>query len=179
MAPTPACFPRFSLQTRTGCNVFVVDKDVPPGYHEPMRLVLLVGSLLSVSYADWEVNRIVGQSESVAEAAAALLPAFHRRDDGWPRNGEKWAERIAEKEVLPGNVRHDLLIEKASVGKLIGPQGSKRRELTQRSGCEMYIVDDVPPPGATDEQRLCVLIGTPVQATARPRCAPDACSYAC
>lgn len=60
----------------------------------------------------------------------------------------------------PGNVRHDMIIDKDDCFKLIGPRGAIFNEL-QSSGCKVFVLyKDDAPPGWPTHQRLVVLIGT-------------------
>jgi len=102
-------------------------------------------------------------SGAVGVRPSGLLPTFTRLLNGYPDPSMRWGERIAQREAIEGNVRHDLLAGKGIIGKLIGPQGSTKRELALRTGCDVFVLDEQPPPGCADDQRLVVLIGTPVQ----------------
>jgi len=63
-------------------------------------------------------------------------------------------------------VRHDLLVEKAHIGQLIGPGGSTIGRLLASTGCDIFVLDkEGPPSGFGVEQRVVVLVGTPSAVT--------------
>ena len=45
-------------------------------------------------------------------------------------------EKIRSLEATPGHVRHDILVEKGRVGRLIGPQGTTLKALLASSQVE-------------------------------------------
>ena len=84
--------------------------------------------------------------------------------DGWPSPTTMNGNRLQSAQQKPGNIRHDLLVEKAHVGKLIGRGGNTFKELEAKSGAEVFICDEAPP-GHSDLQRLVALCGNPAQVT--------------
>lgn len=83
---------------------------------------------------------------------------------GWPTAAEPSGRRMAALEQTPGMMRHDILVGKPYVGRLIGQGGSTYRELQQKTGCNIFILDkEGPPPGFADDQRLIVLMGYEAQ----------------
>ena len=79
--------------------------------------------------------------------------------DGWPSPNSRDGVRIQASESVPGSVRHDMLVKASLMGKIIGPKGSSHRDLTAKTGANIFIMDKEPPPGQADDQRLIVLIG--------------------
>jgi len=79
---------------------------------------------------------------------------------GWPTAAEPSGRRMASLEQTPGMIRHDMLVLKPYVGRLIGQGGATYRELQTRTGCTIFILDkEGPPPGFPDDQRLVSLMG--------------------
>ena len=62
-------------------------------------------------------------------------------------------------------MRHELLLEKRSLGRLIGPGGVIFKDLITRTGCQIIVIDTEVPPGYPEPWRLVVLVGTPQQLT--------------
>jgi len=88
---------------------------------------------------------------------------------GWPPLDQPNGRKIASLEESPSMMRHDMLVETRVVGKLIGLGGCTYKELTNKSGCNIFILDrEGPPPGCDDAHRLIVLMGYVTQvATAK------------
>jgi len=62
--------------------------------------------------------------------------------------------------VREGRVRHDIIIEKARVGKIIGSRGATLQAIIQNTTCEIFVLDkEGPPPGCGPDQRLICLVG--------------------
>jgi len=79
---------------------------------------------------------------------------------GWPPLDQPNGRKIASLEESPSMFRHDMLVETRVVGKLIGLGGCTYKELTNKSGCNIFILDrEGPPPGCDDAHRLIVLMG--------------------
>ena len=83
----------------------------------------------------------------------------------WPPLNNRDGLRIHSVESLPGNVRHDMVVDSSMMGRIIGPKGMHHRELTAKTDCNVIIMDKEPPPGHAPDQRLVVLIGTTSQVT--------------
>ena len=97
---------------------------------------------------------------SLDAAAAALAAGFHDLTGDWPITTERVGPRIATL-VSHGSTRHDMLVEKGKIGRVIGPQGTTLKALTQNTQCEIFVLDkEGPPPGCGMDQRLIVLLGT-------------------
>ena len=68
---------------------------------------------------------------------------------------------FAKLELTEGVVRHDVMIEKSLVGRLIGRGGSIFKALVARTGCEIFVLDkEGPPPGCAPHMRLVILMGS-------------------
>ena len=81
----------------------------------------------------------------------------------WPTTGPN-AARMRTIGAKPGNVRNDVLVEKRRVGVLIGAGGSTFKELAQKTGATICILDkEGPPPGFAEEQRLVAILGSEAQ----------------
>ena len=62
--------------------------------------------------------------------------------------------------VREGRVRHDIIIEKAKVGKIIGSRGATLQAIIQNTTCEIFVLDkEGAPPGYGPDQRLICLVG--------------------
>ena len=72
-------------------------------------------------------------------------------------------EAIHRAQETPLNIRHDLLIERRVIGRLLGKGGRDLEAMQLCSGAEIFIIDKYPPPGEGDDHRLLVLIGKPEQ----------------
>ena len=59
--------------------------------------------------------------------------------------------------------RHDILIEKRVIGRVLGKGGRDLEALQLCTGASVFIIDKYPPPGEGDDHRLVVLIGKPDQ----------------
>ena len=70
-------------------------------------------------------------------------------------------EAIHRAQNTPLNIRHDVLIERRVIGRLLGKGGRDLEAMQLCSGAEIFIIDKYPPPGEGDDHRLCVLIGKP------------------
>jgi len=101
-----------------------------------------------------------------APMGGAMLSEFQRLDADYPPAGSELANKIAQAEAVPGNVRHDILVDKGLMGHLIGAGGKKHKEMTTRTACAINIMDKECPPGAELDQRLVILVGTPYAVTA-------------
>lgn len=89
---------------------------------------------------------------------------YYRRPDNWPGRGylvRYVGEAIHRAQNTPLNIRHDVLIERRVIGRLLGKGGRDLEAMQLCSGAEIFIIDKYPPPGEGDDHRLCVLIGKP------------------
>jgi len=92
---------------------------------------------------------------------------FQRLVSGFPGQETPTGRKIAALEVVPGHVKHDMLIGKDRVGRLIGPQGSTYKELQMKTSCNIFVLDkEGPAPGFSEEQRIVTLIGFEQQVAA-------------
>ncbi|KAL1508226.1 hypothetical protein AB1Y20_004343 [Prymnesium parvum] len=98
--------------------------------------------------------------------APAVLPEFQRLADDYPPPTSDVAAQIAACEAIPGNVRHDVLVDKGVMAHLIGVGGKFHKALTARTGCCIKLLDNEAPPGTDANVRLVVLVGTPLAVTA-------------
>ena len=83
----------------------------------------------------------------------------------WPLTStrNKVGERI-RRLTESGRVRHDILVSKENVGRIIGQRGNTLLALLQGTQCEVFVLDkEGPPPGVDDNQRLVVLVGDQAQ----------------
>ena len=173
------------IMTHTACGVFVCDKEAPPGYAEAQRLVVLVGLEPAVRAASLRVFETVGTGMggsahggngaggAVGGAVAAnrdappqvgggfVLPHFLTHLEGWPSTSPD-TERIAAA-LGPGRVRHDVVVPRTMLGRIIGPGGAQKRELRAKTNADIYVIDHEPPPGSGANERMVVLCGTPLQ----------------
>ena len=77
----------------------------------------------------------------------------------WPYSTEKCGMRMAQL-MREGRVRHDIIIEKAKVGKIIGSRGATLQAVIQSTTCEIFVLDkEGAPPGFGADQRLICLVG--------------------
>lgn len=159
-----------SLQTQTGCGIFVVDKEAPPGLAETQRLVVLVGTLAQCELGTIAVfSALEGGTRPASHAPPSHAPAMAvapttrgsctRLVANWPPPHGGNGKRIAEAEAVPGVVRHEILLDKNCLGKLIGVGGAMLKELQTRTGTQIHVCDKEPPPGYAESQRLIVIIG--------------------
>ena len=83
----------------------------------------------------------------------------------WPLTTDKVGARMGQLVKL-GHVRHDNLVEKGKVGKIIGARGGTLQALEANTQCEIFVLDkEGPPPGYGVDQRLIVLMGNDMQVT--------------
>ena len=112
----------------------------------------------------------VGTSGATDGGAIRLAPRkeFQRLvAAGFPPETEATGRKIALLDGTAGMVRHDRIVQKANLGRLIGVSGTIFKELTQKHGANLFVLDkEGPPPGYPDEQRLVVLIGSSHQVAA-------------
>ena len=54
---------------------------------------------------------------------------------------ERAGPRILKMTSEAGNVRHDIMVDKALMGRVIGPKGSTLRSLTSDTQCEIFVLD--------------------------------------
>jgi len=87
---------------------------------------------------------------------------FYRRPDNWPGRGylvRYVGEAIHRAQETRGNIRHDVLIERRVIGRILGKGGRDLEALQLCTGAEIFIIDKYPPPDENDDHRLLVLIG--------------------
>ena len=58
---------------------------------------------------------------------------FQTLTDDWPPTSDREGAKIQSALAQSGAVRHDILVDKKAIGKLIGPGGSQHKEMV-RSG---------------------------------------------
>ena len=80
---------------------------------------------------------------------------FFRRDDNWPGRSyhKSLGESIHRLQETPFNVRHDIIIEKRCIGRILGKGARDLDAMKAYSGAEVFIIDKHPPPGEGDEGR--------------------------
>jgi len=91
---------------------------------------------------------------------------FYRRPDNWPGRGylvRYVGEAIHKAQETPLHVRHDVLIERRVIGRILGKGGRDLEAMQLCSGSEIFIIDKYPPPGEGDDHRLLIVIGKPDQ----------------
>ena len=89
---------------------------------------------------------------------------FYRRPDGWPGRGyfvRCVADALHLAMSTAGHVRHDVLIEKRVIGRILGRGGRDLEAMQLCTGCKVFLIDKMPPPDANDEHRLVILVGPP------------------
>ena len=74
---------------------------------------------------------------------------FYRRPDNWP--GRTYlvryvGEAIHRAQETPLNIRHDILIEKRVIGRILGKGGRDLEALQLCTGSKVFIIDKYPPP---------------------------------
>eukprot|EP00966_Prymnesium_polylepis_P101784 2356770-Prymnesium_polylepis.1 len=63
-----------------------------------------------------------------------------------------------------GHVRHDILVDKQRIGRIIGPRGATLQQLTHSTQCEIFVMDkEGAPIGYSPDQRVVILVGGPGQ----------------
>jgi len=87
---------------------------------------------------------------------------FPRRVGGeWARETSRVGNRIAWLESQPEYVRHDMVVKKTDIGRLIGVRGVVLHRLLTRTQCEIFVLDkEGHPPDISESERLVILIGT-------------------
>jgi hypothetical protein len=91
---------------------------------------------------------------------------FYRRPDNWPGRGylvRYVGEAIHRAQNTPLNIRHDQIIERRVIGRLLGKGGRDLEAMQLCSGSQIFIIDKYPPPDEGDDHRLLVIIGKPDQ----------------
>jgi rRNA processing protein Krr1/Pno1 len=174
------------ITSTSGAKIFIIDKEAPPGEDPNHRLVALIGTRLAVSHAYQLINKHLSfiankrgmASNGITNAPAVnygpgrndtlpsdipMLQDFHKKYPDFPTATSVEGSRANSAEEIPGNVRHDVLVDKSMCGSLIGQGGNTFKQLTSTSGARIIILDKEPPPGEELDQRLVVLIGTPTQ----------------
>jgi len=165
-----------------------------PGFPEDQRLVVLIGRELQVSCADAEIQMLLtGTPSGVPQvpmmSAGGELDQYTlmqtmmqqqaggtgtvlgsgaeigvRLFVGFPPADTPTGRRMAILDTTPGIVRHDILIAKSYVGRLIGSGGTTYKELQMKTGCNIFILDkEGPAPGCPEDQRAVVLMGSDTQ----------------
>ena len=79
-------------------------------------------------------------------AAAALSPClqnYQKLVSEWPPPSVPTGRSIQQLEACAANVRHDMLIDHAQVGRVIGAGGSTYKQLTQSSQCNIFVLEKV------------------------------------
>lgn len=85
---------------------------------------------------------------------------------GFPPIDQPTGRKIQALEGVPGHVKHDMLVPKGQVGRLIGQGGATYKELQVKTSCNIFVLDkEGPPSGFGVEQRVVVLVGTPSAVT--------------
>jgi len=103
----------------------------------------------------------VTSSDEAAARAVAATAGLERTCGDWPYTTEKVGDRIRALETTPGHVRHDILVEKSKVGRIIGPRGTSLKALIEATACEVFVLDkEGPPMGFPPDMRAVILVGT-------------------
>ncbi|KAL3906033.1 MAG: hypothetical protein SGPRY_010697, partial [Prymnesium sp.] len=96
-----------------------------------------VTALNESSYGNLPIN----DAQLRQQIAISAESGFERTTGDWPLLTERVGAKIRSLESTPGNVRHDILVEKQRVGRLIGPQGSTLKALLANTQCEIFVMD--------------------------------------
>ena len=179
-----------AMQRKTGCEMFIIDRESPPNYPADARLIALVGTRNAVSACARDVAQIVdahhdtvfyrsngrifesiGLPSSTGGATTLahdqqVLSEFVSRPDGWPVASDyKNKGHIIASAMKAGTVRHDIQFPAEYCARLIGKGGDAHKELQRSTGCRVFILDQSPPPDVDPSLRIAVLVGTPIQVT--------------
>lgn len=105
----------------------------------------------------------VGVTVSRAPEPPPEQANFTRRTDGWPPRSyhKSLGEAIYQAQETPGHVRHEVIIERRTIGRFLGKGGRDLAAMKEASGSEIFIIDKEPPPGTDDDHRMLILVGTP------------------
>jgi len=145
----------------------------PPASQPANTAALATGAFYGGAAAGWGPtppppaaalgNVVIGGNLSDgATMAAASAAGFDRTFGDWPYTTEKVGDRIRAAEATPGHVRHDILVEKSKVGRIIGSKGIALKMLTNSTNCEVFVLDkEGAPIGFPPETRAVVLVGIP------------------
>jgi len=110
-----------------------------------------------------ELEPKAGDGESSTESPSkGFSTGFPRRVGGeWARETSRVGNRISWLESQPEYVRHDMVVKKSDIGRLIGVRGVVLHRLLTRTQCEIFVLDkEGHPPDISDLERLVILIGT-------------------
>ena len=113
---------------------------------------------------------IMTASEPAALAAASQATTTEARvlTGEWPMSSRQ--DRVAERiraHAAGGRTRHDIVLDRSYVGKLIGQRGNNLQALRQGTQCDVFVLDkEGPPPGFDADHRLVVLMGSEEQVDA-------------
>ena len=84
-------------------------------------------------------------------------------DAFWPPPTEKLGQRIKTAIEKPDRIRRDVLAGRHGLGALIGPGGTIITALQAETSCNVFMTEH-PPPGAHEDDRLVVIVGTAANA---------------
>jgi len=147
-------------QSQVGGSGLYGSSGLEPGQHAALQQFALMQALLQQQQAG------VAAAASAVAAAGGQSQGFigQKLVHNFPGLETPSGRRIQMLENTPGMSRHDIIVEKAHVGRLIGSGGSTYKELTQKTGCNIFVLDkEGPAPGFPEDQRIVVLIGTEAQ----------------
>ena len=130
-------------------------------------------------YDPYSANAYYGEQAAAAYAAHAATPAAQacaayasgacasssfepvERVPDWPATGPM-ATKIRNLLTVDGIVRHDVIVEKRFVGRLIGTGGIVFKDLSRQTGAQICILDkEGPPPAFAENLRLVSIVGPP------------------
>ena len=105
----------------------------------------------------------VGATVSRAPEPPPEQANFTRRSDNWPPRSyhKSLGEAIYQAQETPGHVRHEVIIERRTIGRILGKGGRDLAAMKEQSGSEVFIIDKEPPPGVDEDHRMVILVGSP------------------
>ncbi len=137
-----------------------------PGY-DPYSAHAYYGEQAVAAYAAHAANPAAQACAAAAQACAAYAPGAGasssfkpvERVRDWPVTGPM-ATKIRNLLTVVGHIRHDVIVEKRVVGRLIGTGGMVFKELSHQTGAAICILDkEGPPPDFSDHLRLVSIVG--------------------
>eukprot|EP00966_Prymnesium_polylepis_P209510 4853326-Prymnesium_polylepis.1 len=79
---------------------------------------------------------------------------------GFPHPSGRTGRQIETAWTRPGNIRYDIIVKDQTCGRLIGPGGSRYKEMVRTTGCNIFICDWKSPPRHPADVRLVALVGS-------------------
>ena len=68
----------------------------------------------------------------------------------------------AERRLWPHGRRRNLLLHNSQLGGIIGSRGEAFKILSSTINCQLFLINEEPPPGCPEDSRLLVLVGMPL-----------------